>query len=194
VLAVLALIAGYPIMDWHATLLAPPAEGGLLPNALIVGDIHHFEHVGLVVILASAAGVGGLLLGFFVFALRAGRLEGWKRPFRALETAFASKFWFDELYAVAVVRPAYRLAAWLKVADAHGIDAVVNAVGRGGVKAAAGSGANDRHVVDGLVRFVGGTCQFLGAGLSLLQSGRVRLYLSLSVGAIALVLILERIL
>ena len=44
------------------------------------------------------------------------------------------------------------------------------------------------------MRLTGATCQAFGAGVSLLQSGRVRLYLSLSVGALAAVLILERIL
>ena len=130
----------------------------------------------------------------FVFWRNPGRVGAWKKPFAALEIAFSRKFWFDELYRVAILAPAYRIAGLFRDFDTRGVDGVVNAVGRGGIKAAAGSGLHDRTVVDGLVRLTGATCQFFGAGLSLLQSGRVRFYLSLSVGALALALILERIL
>ena len=74
------------------------------------------------------------------------------------------------------------------------VDGLVNLVGRGGVRVGDASGAHDHSVVDGIVRFVGDGCQRLGAGFSALQSGRVRLYLSLSVGALALALLLEHIL
>jgi NADH-quinone oxidoreductase subunit L len=195
VLGVLAVVAGYPLLDWHETLLAPPADQGLLARAGTLPPLDsHFEHVGTVVSLAIGAGLLGLVLGFVVFGLRASSVPALKMPFRALETAFANRFWFDEFYRLVVLRPAYRLAVWCRVADAWGIDGVVNAVGRGGLRTADSSGAHDRQVVDGLVRFVGALFQVLGAGVSLLQSGRVRLYLSLSVGAIAVALVLERIL
>ena len=92
------------------------------------------------------------------------------------------------------MRPAYALAALFRGIDERVVEGCVNAVGRSGVRASNVSGAHDRVVVDGLVRFTGALCQTLGATVSLLQSGRVRLYLSLSVGAVALALLLERIL
>ncbi len=183
-LAVLAVCAGWG--TWHSKLLSPPALD-------TVGSLA-FEHVGTVVILASAAGIGGLLLGLFVFFKNAEHVPDWKKPFRALETAFANKFWFDELYRIAVLRPSYRLAGLFRVVDSAGVDGIVNAVGSSGVDSSKKSGWFDKYVVDGLVKLTGGICQFFGAGISLLQSGKVRLYLSLSVGAVALVLLLERLL
>ena len=193
VLAALAICAGWG--GWHMRLLAPPSTQGLIPTLGTIGlPVAEFEHVFAVVLMASAAGVGGLLLGYFVFAKNADNVAAWKKPYAALENAFLNKFWFDELYAYVLIRPAHRLAALFRAFDTRGVDGVVNAVGRGGIRAATGSGIHDRYVVDGLVRLTGATCQFFGAGVSLLQSGRVRFYLSLSVGAVAVVLILERIL
>ena len=70
-----------------------------------VGDVTHFEHSTTVMVLAIAAGLGGLVLGWVVFSASAVYLEKLKRPVRFLETAFANKFWFDELYREVVLRP-----------------------------------------------------------------------------------------
>jgi NADH-quinone oxidoreductase subunit L len=184
VLAVLAVIAGYPGL-WHEELLAPPA-GGVIGRAHTVGDIHHFEHDGFVAALAIAAGLLGLGAGLYVFwKLRAEVFAALKRPFGWLETAFARKFWFDELYRDVVLRPAYALARFFGTADAQAVDGLVNAVGRGGLGSAKVSGATDRLVVDGLVNGTGYTLWGLGALPTSAQNGRVRAYLSWSVVAVA---------
>ena len=67
----------------------------------------------------------------------------------------------------------------------------VNGIGRGGAKSGRGSAWTDNFVVDGLVRLTGAICQAGGTIVSTLQSGRVRLYLSLSVGVVALALVLR---
>jgi len=193
VLGALAICAGWG--SWHEILLFPPATEGLIPNAHTVATLaSHFEHAAPVVVMASVAGIGGLLLGLFVFLVNADKVAAWVRPFAALQHAFQNKFWFDELYRVAILAPAYLLARLFTRFDTRGVDGVVNAVGRGGVLLGFASRIYDNVVVDGLVRLTGAICQAFGAGVSLLQSGRVRLYLSLSVGALAAVLILERIL
>ncbi|MDA1194756.1 MAG: NADH-quinone oxidoreductase subunit L [Planctomycetota bacterium] len=193
ILAALTLIIGP--LAWHEILLAPPtsvdpaAAWGTLQT---LAQEHH--HAGVVMWLAIAAGVGGLALGWLVFHIRRGSLEALKRPFAGLERVFAEKFWFDELYAAVLLRPADALARGLRRVDEGVVDGLVNAAGRSGVRAGEASGAHDRRVVDGLVRLVGHVCQGLGGALSALQSGRVRLYLSLSVGLLALALLLEHLL
>ena len=188
VLGVLAVCAGWG--TWHELLLAPPTS---VAGAALQSRHEEHHHAGAVAPLAIAAALLGLLLGAFVFWKSAARVPDWKKPFRALETAFAHKFWFDEFYAKVLVQPAYKLAEVFRFVDSRGVDGLVNAVGRGGVKAGKASGAHDRRVVDGLVRLTGATAQGLGSVVSMLQSGRVRFYLSLSVGALALALLLERI-
>ena len=192
-LAVLTLVIGP--LAWHEIMLAPPTD---VAPAAVWGTLQTLaeEHAnaGTVMWLAIAAGLGGLALGWLVFHVQRDKLDARKRPFGALETAFANKFWFDELYDATVIRPAHGLAAAYRWVDENVVDGLVNRVGRGGVKTGDASAAHDRGVVDGLVRFVGNAFQSVGAAFSALQSGRVRLYLSLSVGVIALALLLEALL
>ena len=192
-LAVLTLVIGP--LAWHEIMLAPPTD---VAPAAVWGTLQTLaeEHAnaGTVMWLAIAAGLGGLALGWLVFHVQRDKLDARKRPFGALETAFANKFWFDELYDVLLVKPAYALASLFKTTDEKVVDGLVNRVGKGGVQTGELSGGRDRNVVDGLVRAVGHVSQAFGAIFSSLQSGRVRLYLSLSVGALALALLLEAIL
>ena len=144
--------------------------------------------------LAIVAGLTGLVLGWVVFAVLATALERLKRPFRGLERACERKFWVDELYREIVLKPAYGLAAFLAFLDGRAVDGLVNAVGRGGRRTATASGWADARGVDGAVRGVGWSALSGGGVVSRLQSGRVRLYLSVAVGVVAAILVLQRIL
>ena len=186
VLAVLSVVAGYGA--WHSKLLDPQT---ILGSAPVVGSLEHHEHSETVMLLASAAGIGGLLFGFVVFAKRAS--FAWRlrdKALRPLETAFANKFWFDEFYREFVLRPAYHVARFCAFADAEGVDGAVNGVGRAARGASEVSGAVDRGVVDGAVRATGAVVLAGGGGLSRMQSGRLRTYLAVGVALTAIVLIL----
>ena len=200
VLGILAIAAGWGA--WHSTLLNPSlvSEAGLTavgqpaashPGVATVGDLDHFEHDSTVATLAITAGLSGLLLGFLIFGVMGARVPALKKPLRAFERAFHNKFYFDELYREVILRPAYAIADLFRAADEYGVDGLVNAIGRGGKRTARASGSVDDHVVDGVVRGTGAVSRVLGAGVSATQSGRVRLYLSLSVGALALALLLR---
>ena len=154
-----------------------------------VGDVAHFEHSGTVMVLAIAAGVGGLVLGWVVFSTLAASLGRLKRPLRGIEVAAANKFFFDELYREVLLRPTYLFARLCGIFDAEGVDGVVNLVGRDTKTLARVSGLSDAVVVDGAVNGVGTIAQTGGRGVSRLQNGRVRFYLSLAIGVVALLLV-----
>ena len=197
VLGVLAVAAGWG--SWHGILLNPElvadAAGVTATGLATVGNLH-FEHSGAVQAMAITAGLLGLGLGVLVFLRMPERSkDALKAPFRGLERAFAHKFWFDELYREVVLRPAYGLAKAARFVDERGVDGLVNTLGRFGRDTLAVlSGRTDRRVVDGAVHLVGWIPRVLGAGMGALQNGRVRLYLSVSAGALALALVLGRIL
>ncbi len=184
VLAVLSVAAGWGA--WHSTLLDPIRILGAAPLA---GSIHGHEHSAAIMVFASLAGIGGLLLGWLVFRSET-LVARLKAPFKGLETAFSNKFWFDELYRELVLRPIYLVARFFSWTDGEGVDGAVNAIGRGTVVTARASGVVDAAVVDGAVRGTGAVVLAGGGGLSRVQSGRLRTYLALGVVAVALVLIL----
>ena len=175
--------------SWHTNLLDPPTEV-VVAGVRTVGDATHFEHSSTVLPLAMGAGIGGLVLGWVVFSAMAATLARLKRPFRGLEYVFANKFFFDELYREVLLRPAYAIARGCRIFDTYGVDGVVNAVGRVGLSLAGLSGENDDAVVDGAVRGVGVAAYAGGGEVSRLQNGRVRFYLSVSVGLVAVVVVL----
>jgi NADH-quinone oxidoreductase subunit L len=191
-LALLSVVAGFGA--WHAALLDPDSVRAAIdasgaPAGRTVGSIHGHEHSGTVMVLAIAAGLLGLGLGFLVFVRRVPALWAVKRPLAGLERAFANKFWFDELYRELVLRPAYLVASFFAWADGAGVDGAVNAVGRGGKRTSRVSGTVDRVVVDGAVRGTGAVVLAGGSGLAWVQSGRIRRYIGLGVGAVGLVLV-----
>jgi NADH-quinone oxidoreductase subunit L len=191
VLALLSVIAGWGA--WHSTLLDPADVAARISTPAggrAVGSIHGHEHSGTVMVLAITAGLLGLGLGFLAFVKRVPALWAVKRPFAGLERAFARKFWFDELYREAFLRPAYLVASFFAWADGAGVDGAVNAVGRGGQRTSRVSGAVDHVAVDGLVRAVGGGVLAGGGGLARVQSGRIRLYIGIGVAAVAAALVL----
>ena len=197
ILGALAICAGWGA--WHGILLNPEivadAMGVTATGFKTVGDLE-FEHSGLVAAMAITAGVLGLLGGLYVFRFMGGAaLDRLKRPFAGLEKVFHRKFGFDELYREIAMRPAYGLAKGFRVVDEKGVDGAVNVIGRFARNTlAALSGRTDRRVVDGAVHLVGWVPRVLGAGMNALQSGRVRFYLSVSAGVLALALVLGRIL
>jgi NADH-quinone oxidoreductase subunit L len=192
VLAAFSVVGGWGA--WHHTLLDPPTALVIPGYAATVGDIAHFEHSGTVMVLAILAGVGGLVLGWVVFSVMAASLGRLKRPFRGLEAACANKFWVDELYREVVLRPTYAVARFFAWTDVAGIDGAVNAVGRGGRWAARASGLTDDICVDGVVRDVGAVALAGGERVTRTQNGRIRFYLSVSIGIVAVILVLQGIL
>lgn len=192
VLGFLSVVAGWGFWGWHQKLLGPDSEHVIL-GARTILDLHA-EHNATVVPLAIIAGLGGLAAGWFVFTRLASRVPALKRPFRPLEVAFHNKFWFDELFRELILKPGYAIARFCTLLDRVGVDGAVNGIGRGGVRTGDRSALTDNVVVDGLVRLMGAICQAGGAVVSTLQSGRIRFYLSMSVGVVALTLVLRWIL
>ena len=208
VLAVLSVAAGF---GWHKVLLDPAQvqadtaqeltawgvhaqsqdPDAELATLQTVGDMAHFEHSSTVMVLAIFAGAIGLFLGFLVFRTMASKVGALKKPFSGLERAFANKFWFDELYREAILKPGYAVARFFRVVDERGVDGLVNGAGRLGKNILGRfSGLFDHHAVDGAVRGTGGLMSGLGAVVSGLQNGRVRSYLTVSAGALALTLLI----
>jgi NADH-quinone oxidoreductase subunit L len=106
-------------------------------------------------------------------------------------TLFANKFYLDELYLNAIVRPIRTSvsngANWL---NQNVFDAPPNLAGRFAIRAGDGAYAVDQSVVDGAVNGSGRTADYLGRGLRLLQNGNVQAYATaMFIGIVALAVV-----
>jgi NADH-quinone oxidoreductase subunit L len=97
------------------------------------------------------------------------------------------RMYFDELYYAVfvqwIVLGASKLSRWF---DTYIVDGLVNLAGWAVRKASYIVGLNDQYVVDGTVNGIADLTQELGAAVRAPQSGRIRLYVTVLMGFVAL--------
>jgi NADH-quinone oxidoreductase subunit L len=145
--------------------------------------------------LAGALALGMAGLGFvFASLLYYSRVldpAEAKEQFPAVHAFLSHKWYFDELYSAALVRPALVVANWFKAFDLKAIDGVLHAVARGTVRLSKWSGIFDNGVIDGLANLTADTFQGVGSWLRNVQTGYLRNYvLFLVLAAVGLFLLL----
>ena len=117
ILALLSLGGGYlPIMDW-----LEPVLGG-----------EHTPHEFSLVAISVAFGAAGILLAYVMYVASPGIPDRLASSFKGLHTLIYNKYFVDEVYDAAIVRPTVagsREVLW-KVVDVGGIDGMVNGVAR----------------------------------------------------------------
>jgi NADH-quinone oxidoreductase subunit L len=183
VLAVFAVAAG-----WIGIPEEFPVLGGLLPNwfhEFVGGTL--LEHPQALpfnaVPLLTSVGVAltGLLLGWLVYRrVPSGAADPLSRPLGPIYRLLQNKYYFDELYDLLFVRPAYWFAEtfvyrWL---DRGVIDGFLHAVGRTALWL--GSflrNAIDLPIVNGFGDAVGEGVKRVGRRIRVIQTGRVQEYL-----------------
>ena len=140
--------------------------------------------------VALAAGTGlAWLIGFQRRQLVPASL----RPLgHRLYTLAANKFYVDEWYARAIIRPLLRASAALAQADLRVIDGAVNAAGRLGWVLSQWKERFDRVVVDRLVNGVASAVRGAGGSLRRIQTGLVHQYLITVVVAVVILSVIFR--
>jgi NADH-quinone oxidoreductase subunit L len=213
VLAVMAIAAGY---FWQHRFLAPEnlfPHLGYLPGkyegaaleavkeGMAPAAFEAFEHQShefhvwhfRMLFLAIPAGLGGLLLGAFLYLTTKGEEVRAKLrvPLAPVFHVWKNKYWIDEIYWATFVAGAVAVSRALAWFDREAVDGLVNFVGRFGIRLGNASGWADREIVD--AQFVHGAAGLAyGAGglFSKMQNGRVRVYVFqalLTTGVLALV-------
>jgi NADH-quinone oxidoreductase subunit L len=88
-----------------------------------------------------------------------------------------NKWYFDDFYRVAFVRPALVVAGWCRWFDARVIDGIVDGSARLTIRLSKWDGRFDNGVVDGLVNLVADVTYTVGAWLRRTQTGFLRSYI-----------------
>lgn len=145
-----------------AVMLAPLAvlaglslAGGYFPVTHWLDPVFHTEegsHAAWAVWTSVAAGLSGIALAYLFYVARPGLADALASSLRGLYTLIYNKYFVDEMYDTAVVRPVVsgsRGFLW-KVVDAG--------------------------IIDGAVNGIGARARDIGGLLRLLQSGNIRNY------------------
>jgi NADH-quinone oxidoreductase subunit L len=108
------------------------------------------------------------------------------KPLGSIHTWLYRRMYFDELYFLFLVSVIRAIAALCAIFDKYVVDGLVNLAAclvRGTSKLA---GLVDQYIVDGAVNGAGSLAQELGAAVRTPQSGRVRMYVTVLMIAVAL--------
>ena len=113
------------------------------------------------------------------------------QQFHGLHKFLMHKWYFDEVYSAALVRPAVMVSRWAATFDRVVIDGFVNSWAKIACVAAGVTGAIDRLFVDGLVNLVANVVHAVGLSLRKVQTGYLRSYvLFLALAAMGVFVIL----
>ena len=151
-LAVLSIIGGF---------LGVPPEGGILHHVLepvfhnaleLSGGHHQFGFIDVVLMVVSlAVALAGWLMAYRFYVQCPQLPEQWAERWRVYYDLLVNKYYVDEGYTAAFIKPiyAFSLVLWRWVDD---------------------------FVIDGMVNAVGKIVEFIGEGVRWLQTGNVRTY------------------
>ncbi|HJT78458.1 MAG TPA: NADH-quinone oxidoreductase subunit L, partial [Gemmataceae bacterium] len=150
------------------------------------------EHGTLAGGLALGLMVLGLAFAWVIYYVRRLDPAEAKVQFAGVHEFLEHKWYFDEFYAWAVMRPALTVAGWCRAFDTYVIDGFVNGLAWVAVWVARWDGLFDARIVDGLVNVLARVCYAVAARVRTVQTGYLRNYvLFLVVAAVGIFLLLS---
>ncbi len=90
---------------------------------------------------------------------------------------FCAKWYFDEFYSVAIVRPSLVVAGWFRWFDTNIIDGALHGIAWLTMRISKWDGIFDNYIVDGLVNLLATVTYAVGAALRRVQTGFIRSYI-----------------
>ncbi len=173
-----------------------PLIGGLIPNFFheflkesLPIDLAVIEFSFLPLFISILVSLGGLTLGWLVYkGVKAGEADPLEMALGPVYKVLKNKYYFDELYDLIFVRPAYWVASvftflWM---DRTVIDGILHWVAR--LTGVIGNFLRDRidkPIVNGSGDLVGETTKKLGSVFRVIQTGQVQQYMILALVSIA---------
>jgi NADH-quinone oxidoreductase subunit L len=128
-------------------------------------------------LMALLAALLGALIAALVYYYHLFETAETKEQFGALYRLFDRKWYFDEFYSAALVRPALVVSHWARNFDAHVIDWIIDNTARSVVWLSKLDGKIDNGIVDGFVNVTANAIYFIGNRLRRVQTGYIRNYI-----------------
>ncbi len=176
ILGAFTLISGLSVyaMGGFGNLIFAPGGAAVYQLPLIGVSITDYGLEALSLGLALL----GVALAWLMYAKKSLPAERFtKQPTGAfVHKMLSNRYWIDNVYDAFGAKVYAGFAKAMDWFDRRVVDGIVNAVGRGGLAAAAGSDYFDRHVVDGAVNLVSKETVRSGMRLRQRQTGQVQSY------------------
>ena len=154
-------------------------------------EIHHRAH-SIAMKLSIAVALLGILASWFVYYRRKVDTDALRRGLNPAYRLLQGQYFFDEFYAVTVIRGTLWIA-WLSAAfDRYIIDGIVNGSGYLLRTVSWIGGQIDNWVVDGAVNGVATIMQSAGEGLRRFQTGRLQTYLTYVTASVVVLVLIYR--
>lgn len=191
ILSIFAIGAG-----WSGIPADFPGLGGIIPNWFeeFVGSMVHIEHAeaghSLIPVLTSlTVALGGLALGWWSYKGVKTLVDPLEKPLGGLYTVLKNKYYVDEFYQVAFIRPAQWVADVFtyKILDKLIIDGILHGIARFGLWL--GNllrNSFDLPVVNGAGDSAARGTRGVGTLLHEKQSGRVQQYMVVAISLLVL--------
>ena len=193
ILAFFAIAGGWVGIPENFQLL-----GGLLPDwfkqfvgSMLVGGEAAEGHSLVPLFTSLVVALGGLCLGWWVYHKQmAGDHDHMQRALGGFYTVLKRKYYIDEFYNWAFIKPAYWLADTLiyKLIDLKILDGMLHAIGRFGPwLGRILRGWFDIPVINGAGDIIATGTRRLGADLKPVQSGRIQQYMLIALMVLVVV-------
>jgi len=200
VLAVFAVGVAWPTPVSLQSLLEPARPAGTDVTSVgawvpLTWPAEHLAHAAEIVEpvqwLAFFTAVGGILLAAVMYVYGKLSPSDISRQFAPVYRFLRNKWWFDELYEFALVRPVHLVSRFSAEIDRRLIDGLIDSTAKWTARFATFTERlGDRTLIDGFVDWFAGWLYRVGLSLRGLQTGSLRQYvLFLVVGVIAVFLI-----
>jgi NADH-quinone oxidoreductase subunit L len=174
---------GGAVSDEHVENIAHEASAHESEHSDVAHKAHYLAMVSSLTLAAF-----GILFAYLMFYKRVLRSEWLISSFRPVYTLLWNKYFIDELYHEAIIKPLHALVRFLGAFDLYVIDGLVNFSAFATRVWAFFTGGFDNRVIDGAVNGTAEATGFMGNTLSFIQTGKVRNYLLfLCLGAVILV-------
>ncbi len=199
-LAFFAIFGGFVAVPKEFPVFGKIASDFMLKLMEMQGEVYPFLHVAPAefnwtpALISMTLALSGIVLAWLVYGwkpLKAGQSDPLARWLGPVYTVLEHKYYFDELYMAAFVRPALWLADFFAHFDRGVIDRIVNWVGAFGRWLATTLRRwFDEYIVDGAVNGAGLVTQWTGSVVRLVQTGQVQTYLLILLLSVAVLLLL----
>ena len=178
-LAVLTVFCGYPVTVLPiATPVLETWIEAAQPLTVTLGHASEPRYLAIgLSILISLIGTGISVLLYSRW--RFWNLTAPERHLGMIRDFFMNAWYFDKIYQWIVIRPVMELARFTSKMDQVGLDSLPGELVRVTRKVSVFSDILDRWVVDGVVRLVGWLLYYLGRLGLVVQTGRIRSYVTL---------------